>query len=418
MSQHTAPDHTDHTGDVDHTGDTDHAGGPDQAAGPHPPAVYVAQLWDAVAAGNEYAATDIVLTALDAGLPAEDVLLEVIAPVQAKVGAEWAANRINVAQEHTATAINDRAVAALAQHSAIRRSDVGTLRHTAAQQETARRAARYAAGHAVTCTVPTARTRPDAPAARGRITVACVDGEWHALPARILSEVLKLRGWQVDYLGAQVPTPHLISHLHRSATHVVALSSSIATRLPTAHATITACQATGVPVLVGGAAFGPEGRYARLLGADAWAPDARAAADLLDADRLPGPLHGHQPMDDLPHLADQEYTMVARTHAELVKATFTGLEERYPAMRTYTDRQREHTAEDLAQIVSFLASALYTDDPELFTGFLLWTAGILEARGVPAASLHPTLDLLGEELRDFPRATRLLSLAADALMSR
>ncbi|MFJ2738932.1 B12-binding domain-containing protein [Streptomyces sp. NPDC087440] len=406
MSQHIAPDHP---------RPSDAAGGPDQAVAPHPPAVYVDQLWDAVAAGDEYAATDTVLTALDDGLPAEDVLLEVISPVQAKVGVEWAANRINVAQEHTATAINDRAVAALSQHAAIRRSAAG---HAAAQQETARRAARYAAGHAVTRTVPAARTRPEAPAGRGRITVACVDGEWHALPARILAEVLKLRGWQVDYLGAQVPTPHLISHLHRSATHVVALSSSIATRLPTAHATITACQATGVPVLVGGAAFGPEGRYARLLGADAWAPDARAAADLLDADRLPGPLHGHQPLDDLPHLADQEYTMVARTHAELVKATFAGLEERYPAMRSYTDRQREHTAEDLAQIVSFLATALYTDDPELFTGFLLWTAGILEARGVPADSLNPTLDILGEELRDFPRATRLLGLAADGLKAR
>ncbi|MFJ4878923.1 B12-binding domain-containing protein [Streptomyces sp. NPDC088745] len=419
MSPHIAPGRTGepgHVGGPRRTGEPGRAGGTgrtgasDHAARTRPQAaaVYVDRLWDAVAAGDEYAATDTVLSALDDGLPGEDVLLEVIAPVQAKVGAEWAANRINVAQEHTATAINDRAVAALAQYTALRRPAAG-------QQEAA---ARYAPGRAGTLAAPATRARPEPPAGKGRITVACVDGEWHALPARILAEVLKLRGWQVDYLGAQVPAPHLISHLHRSATQVVALSSSIATRLPTAHATITACQATGVPVLVGGAAFGPEGRYARLLGADAWAPDARAAADLLDADRLPDPQHGHQPLDDLPHLADQEYTMVARTHAELVKAAFTGLEERYPAMRTYTDRQREHTAEDLAQIVSFLATALYTDDPELFTGFLLWTAGILEARGVPADSLRPALDVLGEELRDFTRATRFLALAAEGLTTR
>lgn len=197
-------------------------------------------LWSAISAADEYAATELVLRLLDEGTEPESVLLDVIARVQGKVGEEWAANRISVAQEHAATAINERAVAVVSVH-------------------------------------PAARTT----ATRGRITVACVEGEWHGLPARLLSEVLKLRGWRVDYLGAQVPTPHLISHLHNTRADAVALSSSIATRLPTAHAAITACQAIGVPVLVGGSAFGPSGCYAKLLGADAWAPDARAAADRL-----------------------------------------------------------------------------------------------------------------------------------------
>jgi methanogenic corrinoid protein MtbC1 len=156
------------------------------------------------------------------------------------VGLEWAANRITVTQEHTATAINDRVIAALAHHPA---------------------------------SLPAVTA--------GRVTVACVDGEWHALPARLLAEVLRLRGWQVDFLGAQVPTPHLIAHLHHNGPDAVALSCSIPTRLPTAHAAITASQAVGATVLAGGAAFGPDGRYAYQLGADAWAPDARAAAERL-----------------------------------------------------------------------------------------------------------------------------------------
>ncbi|MYS44742.1 cobalamin-binding protein, partial [Streptomyces sp. SID5998] len=101
----------------------------------------------------------------------------------------------------------------------------------------------------------------------GTVTVACVDGEWHALPARLLAEVLRCRGHRVDFLGAQVPTPHLIAHLHRTAPAVVALSSSLPVRLPDAHTAITAVQALGIPVLAGGAAFGDDGRYARLLGA-------------------------------------------------------------------------------------------------------------------------------------------------------
>ncbi|QFZ72222.1 cobalamin-binding protein [Streptomyces fagopyri] len=334
------------------------------------------QLWDIVSAGDEYSAIELVMRALDEGVDPESVLLDVIAVVQGKVGEEWAANRITVAQEHAATAVNERVVAVLGSH-------------------------------------PAARTPPS----RGRITVACVDGEWHALPARLVAEVLKLRGWQVDYLGAQVPSPHLIAHLHSTHADAVALSSSIATRLPTAHAAITACQAVGVPVLVGGAAFGPEGRYAALLGADAWAPDARAAADHLARGPLPRPHLGHQPMDDLPHLADQEYTLVTRNSDSLVRAVFTALENDFPGMRTYSDTQRERTAEDLAHIVEFLATSLYLGDENLFTQFISWTEQILVARGVPARSLPPALNLLASELKDFPRAIRILQHGTRVLLA-
>ncbi|WP_430379767.1 cobalamin B12-binding domain-containing protein [Streptomyces sp. B1-3] len=333
------------------------------------------RLWHAVAAGDEHTATDVVLRALDEGLDPESVLLDVIATVQGRVGEEWAANRVSVAQEHAATAINERAVTALALHSA------------------------------------DSRRTP----CRGRITVACVDGEWHALPARLLAEVLKLRGWQVDYLGAQVPAAHLISHLHTTKADAVALSSSIATRLPTAHAAITACQAIGVPVLVGGAAFGSDGRYARLLGAQAWAPDARAAADRLAEAPLPRPRADHQQLEDLPHLVDQEYTLVARSSAALVRTVFLALQDALPAMRAYDDMQRERTAEDLAQIVEFLAAALYLGDDVLFTEFITWTDRILRARNVHAQSLPPALDLLARELKDFPRASRILRRGIEAL---
>ncbi len=84
-------------------------------------------------------------------------------------------------------------------------------------------------------------------------------------------------------------------------------------------------------------------------------------------------------------------------------------------MRDYDDAQRERTAEDLAHIVEFLATALYLDDDELFTWFTTWTAEILRARGVPARSLLPALDLLTRELKDFPRAVRMLAAASHIL---
>ncbi|MFD9597834.1 B12-binding domain-containing protein [Kitasatospora sp. NPDC059973] len=333
------------------------------------------RLWTAVAGGDEHAAVDVIEDALDAGHDRETLLLEVIGAVQERVGAEWAANRMSVAQEHAATAINERAIAAVVH------------------------------GHGVT-----------ADSVRGRITVSCVDGEWHALPARLVAEVLRLRGWQVDYLGAQIPTSHMIAHLHATNPHAVLLSSSLPTHLPTAHTAIAACQAVGIPVLVGGRAFGTDGRYARAFGATRWAANARDAASALDAGLpRPDPTAARHAVDDLPHLSDQEYTMVGRSRAQLVKQTLVDLENRFPAMRSYSDEQRERTAEDLAHIVDFLTTALYVDDPDLFTTFVTWTADILRARSVPARSLTAGLAVLAEQLRDFPRATALLGQATARL---
>ncbi|MFI8404641.1 B12-binding domain-containing protein [Streptomyces sp. NPDC085463] len=334
-------------------------------------------LWRAVADADESAAIAVLYYAMDEGLDEETLLLDVIAPVQERVGIEWAADRITVAQEHAATAINERAMAALAHRQS---------------------------------------ARPSQSAHRGRVTVACIDGEWHSFPARLVSETLRLRGWHVDYLGAQTPTPHLVAHLHRTGSDAVLLSGSLPTRLPTAHAAITACQAIGVPVMAGGRAFGPDGRYAHALGVDRWASDARTAATALEAglDR-PAPAAIRQTIDDLPHLEDQEYTLVIQNRAQLIKQTLADLEDLFPAMRTYSAAQRDRTTEDLAHIVDFLATALYVDDAELFTTFTAWTAGILTARHVPVASLRLGLDVLAGQLRDFPRALTFLTAATDAL---
>ncbi|ANW65158.1 cobalamin-binding protein [Mycobacterium sp. djl-10] len=324
-------------------------------------------MWHTVLGGDEFGAVAVAFKALDDGADADQVLLDVIAAVQHKVGVEWAAGRITVAQEHTATAINERVVAAIAHR-------------------------------------PADRPRP-----LGRITVACVDGEWHQLPARLLAEILRLRGWQVDFLGAQVPTPHLIAHLREHGPDAVALSSSIPTRLAAAHNAVIACQSVGQPVLAGGAAFGVDGRYARLFGADGWASDARAAAVLLaDNDFGTPTVPFRQVIDDLPHLADQEYTAVSVHSAELTGTTMAALEDRWPALRDYTRLQRQHTTDDVGHIVEFLAAALYVDDQTLFSDFIAWTGEILMARGVPRASLLPALDILTTRLSEFPRACRIL----------
>ncbi|BFO17771.1 hypothetical protein SHKM778_41590 [Streptomyces sp. KM77-8] len=110
--------------------------------------------------------------------------------------------------------------------------------------------------------------------------------------------------------------------------------------------------------------------------------------------------------------------MVVQSRSLLVKQVLTDLESRFPAVRGYDATKRERTAEDLVHILGFLATALYLDDAEVFTGFLEWTADVLDARGVPVGSLVTGLEILAEQLHDFPRALGFVREGAAGLRGR
>ncbi|MFB9248660.1 B12-binding domain-containing protein [Sphaerisporangium melleum] len=312
---------------------------------------------------DPYAALDLVQGLLDDGVPAERLLLGVIAPAQRRVGELWATGEWSVAREHGATAVSEQVVGAIG-----------------------------------------ARVRPRQ--LYGRVVVACVDGEYHQLAARLLAEVLRLRGLRVDFLGTNVPGPHLIAHLHRTGPDAVALSCTMPTGLPRAHATLNACRTAGVPVLAGGSGFGMDGRFARKLGADGWAPTADAAADLLRSGLLPS---FPPPADELPHLADQEYARLVQDRTGLIDRTMRALTTTYPPAAAYDERQREATIEDLGHIADHLATALYLDDVALFTDFVTYTCVLLAARHVPAVAVSVGLRLMRKELPELPRAQHLLT---------
>ncbi|BCJ40442.1 cobalamin-binding protein [Actinoplanes ianthinogenes] len=327
------------------------------------PGLYQEYL-DLVGDGDEYGATEIACELLDDGVPAARIMVDLIGGTQARVGELWAADEWSVAREHAATAVNERVLAAVA-------------------------------------------VRVHTPVRRGRITLACVDGEWHGLPARILAELLRQDGWRVDFLGASVPGPHLITHLHQTGPDAVALSCMIPTRLPRAHAAITACRAAGVPVIAGGRGFGPGGRYAERLGADAWAGSAEEAVTRLATD-WPPPLLPEFPTE---FLGDEEYTHLVRSRPQLIETAMHRLAAAYPPVHHYDQQQLESTVEDFGHIADFLAASLYISEPQVFRDFTTWTAGVLTARDVPVAALRAGLRLVRDQLIDFPTATATLDLA-------
>ncbi|MFV2088500.1 cobalamin B12-binding domain-containing protein [Micromonospora sp. LOL_021] len=313
-----------------------------------------------LAAADEVAALALADELLEAGVPAESVLLDLIAPAQVQVGRWWQRNEWSVAQEHAATHISELMVAAVTTRAA---------------------------------------PRPH----RGRVIVACLDGEWHALPPRLVAEVLRLRGWQVTFLGASVPAVHLMTYLHRHDPVAVALACALPMRLPQAHRTIQACQRADVPVLVGGRGFGSDGRWARAMGV-AWAPDARSAADLLaDTD------------GDLPRtfgatsrLGGEEYAALVSRRAEIIDVALDDLRHREPSTAGYTTGQWDATIVDLGFLVDFLSAAVYVDDSTLFVEAVDWTTEVLGSRGVPVTGIRRTLSAFASALRDCPRVCRFL----------
>jgi hypothetical protein len=179
----------------------------------------------------------------------------------------------------------------------------------------------------------------------------------------------------------------------------------LATRLPRAHAAITAARTAGVPVICGGRGFGPDERYAERLGADAWASNAEEAVARLAAD-WPPPMTGDP--YDMGFLGDDEYTYIVRHRADLLQSALNRLFVTYPATGAYDQEQEDHTAEDMGHIIDFLAAALYVGESRIFTDFVDWTAAVLQARGVPGQALAAGLRLYRDQLMDYPSATGLL----------
>ncbi|MFJ9906949.1 B12-binding domain-containing protein [Streptomyces sp. NPDC101152] len=317
---------------------------------------------DHLAHADETGATALALGLLRAGVAAEDVLLRLIAPAQAAVGARWVSTEWSVAQEHAATHVSERVVSGVA--------------------------------------AAAAELRPRDLAPARRVVFACVEGERHTLPARIAAEVLRLRGFDVTFLGANVLAPCMVSHLHRQGPDLVGLSCMIPVRLPAAHHLVECCRRAGAPVLAGGSGFGPGGVWARTLGADLYAPDPATAAETL-AVRWPQTPREAAPLE---HLADEEYFRIAGQRAELLRRLLAHLLERYPRLRDPGAEHAEAVLEDLGRLPDVVAAANYVDDPQVLTDYLSFGAEFLHARGVPTAALGAALAALFEPLGGLPRA--------------
>ncbi len=297
------------------------------------------------------------------------IMRDVLAPAQLRVGELWVQDRWSVAQEHVATAISESA-----------------LHMLAVEREAA------------------AAAPPDAPL----VLVACVEQEWHALPALMVAEHLRADGLAVSYLGANSSAQHLVRHVHETGARAVLLSCSLSTFLPLARSQIEAVRETGTPVVVGGAAFDPAGKRAAALGANGFAtsgPEAAAvvrglptAVAVAEPLTHPGAEEAYLVFGDRENLADEIERLLFQTLGRVAGTPTSTDDESWLAV---LDDQMPH-------LVGSVAGALVTGDSRIVADALEWADGVLVHRHAPAEVGPALRQAMRSALHDVTVAAQML----------
>lgn len=185
-------------------------------------------------AGNRTAALNIAHESLRGGQTVRDIYIKLLQPAMYEIGRLWESNQITVAREHMATAITQYVMA----HLFPLLSRAGT-------------------------------------ANRGIAVVTGVQGELHQIGALMISDVLESDGWQVRFLGTNMPHAGILEALMQEPVIFLGISTTILANIPKAVELILAVRAgfPDVQVLVGGAAFKSVDGLWKEVGADAFAPD-------------------------------------------------------------------------------------------------------------------------------------------------
>ncbi|MGN0169998.1 MAG: homocysteine S-methyltransferase family protein [Lachnospiraceae bacterium] len=114
---------------------------------------------------------------------------------------------------------------------------------------------------------------------KGKVVLATVRGDIHDIGKNIVKVLLENYGFQVIDLGRDVPVETVVETAIREDVKLVGLSALMTTTLKSMADTIAALRESGheCKVVVGGAVLTPE--YAKQIGADYYAKDAKQTVD-------------------------------------------------------------------------------------------------------------------------------------------
>jgi MerR family transcriptional regulator, light-induced transcriptional regulator len=270
---------------------------------------------DALRAADGAAAERVALECLQEGMAIEALYGRVIAPAMWRIGCLWEEGAITVADEHLATALTHRVMAS-AYGSSFGR----------------------------------ATTRP------GRILLGVVEGQRHALGLRMAADVLELGGYEVNYLGEDVPLEALVAAIGSRDPDLVGLSSTLTPDNSSLDAAVSelAVAFPDTPVLLGGQGVPDEvlreGRVIRAPGVEGLVALVegvlRGVEDVstLASSRPPDPLFhsGSDSPEGLMLGAAEDAADLARIHARMAhsyrRLAYEDAVTKGPNRRAFDDR--------------------------------------------------------------------------------
>jgi methanogenic corrinoid protein MtbC1 len=173
----------------------------------------VKDLLTAMLAGDNDAATAVVIASMRGGTPPADVHWLLVQPALELIGAAWESGLIGVAEEHVATAVCERTLGAI--YPAL-----GKDREERGQQ----------------------------------LLLAAPEGERHVLGLRAVADVLEGAGFDVLYLGADARVDSITDFAERLRPAAVGLTVAMPGHLPEVIRAATRLRAIEIPVVVGGLA--------------------------------------------------------------------------------------------------------------------------------------------------------------------
>ncbi len=215
-----------------------------QSISDHCPAAWdgAQQLKELLLDGRQTEARALLQDALQSGSSLIDIELHLLQPALYQIGVEWQQNLISVGQEHLATATATSLMAQLAM----------TVEYAASNGR--------------------------------RVLLACVAGNQHAVGLRIVGDAFEASGWDVRYLGTDVPTAALLAEARRYTPDLIALSVSMPYQLDSVRTAMTALRESlgdSMPaVMIGGLAINGFPSVTQELGTSLTAANAASAVDL------------------------------------------------------------------------------------------------------------------------------------------
>ncbi len=298
-------------------------------------------------------------------MPLEGVLTGLVVATQVRVGELWAGNEWSVAREHAATAVSESVVRRLADD--LSEPTEGPLH-----------------------------------------LVACVEREWHALPALVVATGLKAAGRRTLYLGASASRDELLSRILDTGPRLVLLSASLTSSLPRVRRHLEAVRGTGTPVLVGGRAFDPAGNRAHRLGATAYAGSVGEAIALLDT--LPRHVPQARP---LRHRGAIEAGEIQAQNDDVCRDVMSATDHE---LGLSGGGEGAHRPDDwqvvlatfVPHVVDSLVGALLTDDPTVVAEARAWLSDVIRRRGGDPAAWGALEHALRRRLREYPEGLRML----------